>query len=288
MNCWELAEKANLELNKRTVWRYHESSLWGPECKRRTHCEAILETLRWRYMQGFPVRDREVLAKELDTQKMFHMGKSLDGKPLLYLFLARENTWDPINNVKCLLYTMERCIKHMPPDKNELICLIDAKDLGMMNAPALQFITDTIDILNKHYPRRMGQLFVINVSSVVFFFWNAVSMSLSEVTRKKIQFLTDDKSEMERRIGEYIPMEELLPEFGGSSENKWDLDEYLSWSPEGEEGGMVYSLMGTEVVEGSPSVIKGGDDDGADQHVGKLRQDLSSEIDDIGTAGARQ
>ena len=64
----------------------------------------------------------------------------------------------------------------MPPHVNELICLIDAKDLGMMNAPAMQFCMETIEVLSKHYPRRMGQLFVINVSSIVFWFWDLISM----------------------------------------------------------------------------------------------------------------
>ena len=252
LNVWELAKKADFEMNKRTVWRYHESSLWGPLCKKRPHYEAILETMRWRYMMDFPVNNIELLRKELSTSKMFQMGRSLDGKPLLYLFLARENTWDPKANQQTLLYTMERCIKIMPPEKNELICLIDASNLGMMNAPALQFIVETIDILNKHYPRRMGQLFVINVSSIVFWFWDLVSMSLSEVTRKKIQFLTDDKEEMRTRIGEFIPLDQLLPEFGGSREESkcFDVEEYLSWSSED----MVYSVMGTEVVSGEATV----------------------------------
>ncbi len=257
-NCWDLAKESNFELNKRTVWRYHESSLWAPLCKKRPHYEAILETMRWRYMTGFPINDMELLKSELATSKMFHMGYSLDGKPLLFLFLSRENTWNPKANMQTLLYTMERCIKMMPPDKNELICLIDAKDLGMMNAPALQFIVETIDVLNKHYPRRMGQLFVINVSSIVFWFWDLVSMSLSEVTRKKIQFLTDSKEEMKVRIGEFIGMDQLLPEFGGSRDESecFDLDDYLSWGSED----MVYSVMGTEVVDGEASVHPGSND----------------------------
>ena len=47
---------------------------------------------------------------------------------------------------------------------------------GMMNAPTIQFISETIEVMNKHYPRRMGQLFVINVSSIVFWFWDLISM----------------------------------------------------------------------------------------------------------------
>ena len=70
-----------------------------------------------------------------------------------------------------------------------------------MNAPSLQYIGDTIEVLSKHYPRRLGQLFIINVGSIVFWFWDLISMSLSEVTRKKIQFITDSKSEMQKRIG---------------------------------------------------------------------------------------
>ena len=115
----------------------------------------------------------------------------------------------------------------MPPDKNELICLLDAKDLGMMNAPSIQFIGETIEVLSRHYPKRMGQLFVVNVSSIVYFFWDLFSMTLSEVTRKKIQFVTDDKEEMRRRIGEFIGVEELLPEFGGSRVDVFDMKSYL-------------------------------------------------------------
>ncbi len=272
---WELAKQADFEMNKRTVWRYHESSLWGPLCKKRPHYEAILETMRWRYMTNFPINNMEKLKKELATSKMFQMGHALDGRPLLFLFLARENTWEPKANQQTLLYTMERCIKTMPPDKNELICLIDAKDLGMMNAPAMQFIVETIDILNKHYPRRMGQLFVINVSSIVFWFWDLVSMSLSEVTRKKIQFLTDDKEEMRTRIGEFISMDQLLPEFGGSREESkcFDLEEYLSWGSED----MVYSVMGTEVVNGEATVSDQRKDN--NNHTTSMNNDVGTELD---------
>jgi hypothetical protein len=123
---------------------------------------------------------------------------------------------------------MDRCIANMPRHGNELICLVDAKDLGMMNAPSMQFIAETIEVLSRHYPRRLGQLFIINVSSVVFFLWDLISSLLSEVTRKKIQFLTDDKEDMRKRIGEFISIEELLPEFGGTySGGDFELGRYL-------------------------------------------------------------
>ena len=181
VDVFTLAELSNTEMNKRTVWRFHEASQWRCTCKGRKHADAIIETLYFRYLWPLPVLDRTLLRSELETGKIFTAGAARDGRPVLYLFIAKENTWDPRGNMQTLLYTMERCVRRMPPGVNELICLIDADDLGFTNAPTVQFIQETIEVLGRHYPRRMGQLFVCNVSAAVEWLWSLFSTSLSEV-----------------------------------------------------------------------------------------------------------
>ena len=63
----------------------------------------------------------------------------------------------------------------------------DCEGVGLTTAPATAFVSQLISVIGKHYPCRMGQIFICNVSAVFYFIWNVVSLSLAEMTVKKIQ-----------------------------------------------------------------------------------------------------
>jgi hypothetical protein len=170
-----------------------------------------METINWRRKFKLPVRNKALLRKELETGKNFVSGKSKDGRPVVYLFLGKENTWDPTGNTTALVYTLERAIRSMSVGVTDTVCIVDCSGLGMMNSPSSTFVGLIIDILGRHYPRRNGQIFICNVSSTFYFVWNVVSLSLSEVTKKKIQILTSDLPEMRRAIGKAVSSVFCLP-----------------------------------------------------------------------------
>ena len=153
-----------------------------------------------------PINDRALLTKELETGKMFVKGKSKNGCPVVYIRIGLENTWDANGNLQALIYTLERAIAMMEINICETISVIDCSGVGMMNAPSMGFVKLAIEVLGKHYPRRNGHIFICNVSSIFYMTWNLISMMLSEVTKKKIRILTDDKSEMRTLLGNELPL----------------------------------------------------------------------------------
>jgi hypothetical protein len=100
-----------------------------------------------------------------------------------------------------LIYTMERAISMMDTNTCETISIVDCSGVGMMNAPSTTFIKLAVEVMGRHYPRRNGQVFICNVSSIFYMIWNLVSVTLSDVTKQKVQILTSDREDMRRAIG---------------------------------------------------------------------------------------
>ena len=202
---------AILKVIKKASWRCVTlkmcslANLWQPVFPNgQTIAQRIMESIEWRTSFPLPVRNLPLLEVELATGKNFVHGKAKDGRPVVYLILSRENTWNPAGNILALVYTLERAIRSMSASVQETICVIDCDGVGMMNAPTIGFLSLVIEVLGKHYPRRNGQIFICNVSSVFYFLWNAISVTLSEVTKKKIHILTSDKAAMRETIGTLV------------------------------------------------------------------------------------
>lgn len=144
------------------------------------------------------------MRKELMTGKFYVKGLSKNGRPIVYIRIGRENTWDPRGNLMALVYSIERAVSQMGSNTCEMVAIVDCAGVGMMNAPSTAFIKLAIEVMGKHYPRRNGQVFIVNVSSVFYMVWNLISITLTEVTKKKIQILTSDVTEMRTQIGKLL------------------------------------------------------------------------------------
>ena len=125
--------------------------------------------------------------------------------------LGKENTWSADGNTAAVIYTLERAIASMQAQVQEAVYVIDCQGVGLTTAPATAFVAQLISVIGKHYPRRMGQIFICNVSPVFYFIWNVISLSLAEMTVKKIQILTSDIAFMRKQIGKaYVFIDTLL------------------------------------------------------------------------------
>lgn len=224
-----LAKESSFLLDKKTICRYLEAAQWNPVLTNgKTYGQRIMETIQWRVNYPIPFRDKALLRKELATGKQFYHGKAKNGSSVVYLMPARQNTSRDVDaNVLSLIYTIERAIQQLPPDVVDIVCIVDCKGVGMMNSPPMAFITNVIDIMGKHMPRRLGQLFVVNVSSAFYFVWNVISSTLSEMTRNKVKLLTSSVEEMRTVIGQVVDMSQLLEQFGGSNTFQFNVDRYL-------------------------------------------------------------
>lgn len=206
INYHSRAKRTNMELTNATILRYLQATQWIDPPGGSLSCAAdrILDSVDWRVSVPMPISDRTLMRKELMTGKFFVSGVSKNGRPLMYIRIGRENTWDPRGNLMALVYSLERAITMMDCNTCEMVAVIDCAGVGMMNAPSTAFLKLAIEVMGKHYPRRNGQVFIVNVSSVFYMVWNLISMTLTEVTKKRIQILTSDTAEMRSIIGIFI------------------------------------------------------------------------------------
>jgi len=196
-----LAADSSWEINKRTVTRYLEAALWKANLNGVPVARAILESIHWRRQYPMPISDKELLHKGLASGTFIVSGESKEGWPIAYVLFHNDKQSDPTVNAKCLLYSFERAIQSLPPQKQEFVLLIDTKGFGYANVPPMHIVSEMSEVLAKHMPRRLGVVFVVNVSYVVHWVYDMVSIAMSEVTRNKFRFLSSNKAEMRKIIG---------------------------------------------------------------------------------------
>jgi CRAL/TRIO domain len=95
---------------------------------------------------------------------MYIRGHDRAGHPLLYMKPRLENTYDHEGNMKHLVYTMERTcgIAKKGNQKSEkMSLLIDYEGFSLFNAPPMKTSTETLSILQNHYPERLPKAYLI-------------------------------------------------------------------------------------------------------------------------------
>lgn len=181
----------------------------------------IKSTLEWRRDFRPELISPGDVSKEAETGKQIVSGFDLNGRPLIYLRPARENTAPSQNQVRCLVWTLERAIDFMPEGVENYAIVIDYKGATSQSNPSLSTARQVANILQNHYVERLGRAFVVNVPWFLNAFWGAVTPFLDPITRDKIRFNAN--------LVEYVPKEQLDAEFSGGRYNyEWDFEEYWS------------------------------------------------------------
>jgi CRAL/TRIO domain len=158
---------------------------------------------------------REILATENGPGKIYVRGYDHEGRALMYMTPARENTNHMINNMRHLVYNLEKAIactrrtssvaalhsaandattgggccrrrRRCPLEKINL--LIDYEGFQLINAPPMSTTRYTLDILQKHYPERMRHAYLLHPPLVFRAFWALISAFVDPVTKEKIVF----------------------------------------------------------------------------------------------------
>jgi len=222
------------DVNKKTISRYLEASFWKENLNGVPVSKAIIETIKWRLNNKsgrIPISDRSLLMKGLSSGQLFINGESINGRPLMYLIFERDRLLDSRLNATCLLYTFERAVQLMSSHQTEFIMIMDMAGFGYKNVPSMTVMSEMTEILAKHVPRRLGQVYVVNVSYIVTWVYDMLSISLSEVTKSKFRFISGGKNEMFKVMKETID-ENILPEqYGGKGKLEFDINTYLDSDP---------------------------------------------------------
>jgi CRAL/TRIO domain len=193
---------------------------------------------------------RKILSQENVAAKIYVRGYDRHGRALMYMTPARENTRHELNNMRHLVYNLEKAI-HCTA-RQSMLCrasedvntadtktihaaalekihlLIDYDGFKLKDSPPMSTTRYTLDILQKHYPERMKQAFLLNPPLVFRAFWALIKNFVDPVTKAKIVFCsgTEGPSLLISHIAKVDKLE--VRAYGSDPQIRpFDSDEYL-------------------------------------------------------------
>ena len=151
-----ITDAEQMWLTRECLLRYLRASKWAlPDATKR-----LLASLVWRREYILPEHTAEYFSEENSTGKQVIFGWDVATRPCLYLNPGRQNTPRSEKQVQHLVFMLERTIDLMGPGQETLALLINYKEA--MNGPKTGQARQVLNILQSHYPERLGKALVIN------------------------------------------------------------------------------------------------------------------------------
>ena len=216
----------------------------------------IKSTIRWR--REFGVTDivtcfndledaslkplRDTFREEAKTGKLYVRGRDRGGRAIQYMAPGRENTNNETNQMKFLVYTLERAVActaaeqarrknagiqdTINPGEEKICIIINFDQWTLRKSPPMSTTLYTLEILQRHYCERLHRAYVFNPPKFFVCFWNLIHRFVDPVTKDKIQFCTG--AEGLKRIEQDIDLSNVEEFVGGTGRvHQFDSEEYL-------------------------------------------------------------
>lgn len=155
-----ITEDEIMWLTRECLLRYLRATKWSTaEAAKR-----ILGTLTWRREYGVEDLTPEHISPENETGKQIILGYDTASRPCQYLNPGRQNTEPSPKQVQHLVFMVERVIDIMKPGQETLALLINFKSSKTRSntSPPLSQGREVLNILQTHYPERLGRALIIN------------------------------------------------------------------------------------------------------------------------------
>jgi len=148
-------------LTRECLLRYLRATKWNTS----DAAKRVLETLSWRRDYGVDdLLDGTISSPENETGKQILLGYDVAARPCHYLNPGRQNTQPSPRQVQHLVFMLERVIDLMVPGQETLALLINFKSSKTRSntAPGIGQGREVLNILQTHYPERLGRALIIN------------------------------------------------------------------------------------------------------------------------------
>ncbi|KAJ7154331.1 CRAL/TRIO domain-containing protein [Mycena crocata] len=197
-----------------TLPRYMRAAKWQmDDAKKR-----IKLTLEWRREYKPDLIRPEEVRIESETGKIIINGFDNEGRPILYVRPGRENTETSPRQVRHLVWCLERAKDLMPPGQESLVIIVDYKSTTLRTNPSIAVARKVLTILQHHYAETLGRALVVNLPTLLSFFYKGISPFLDPVTRDKMRFNPN--------LLELVDASQLDSNFGGDFVYEFEKDNY--------------------------------------------------------------
>ena len=103
----------------------------------------------------------------------------------------------------------------------EFITIIDFNHFTFQTSPSFIFFQECFQILKLHYPHRVANIFIVNISSSLMWIWNLMKNWIPIKVQKKVLLLSheDISSSNENTLILKLGKDHVEQEYGGNSES---------------------------------------------------------------------
>lgn len=209
-----LTDSERIFLTRECLFRYLRATNWNV-----SQAETRLKnTLIWRREYGVEKHTKDYISIENATGKQIVLGWDIEGRSCLYMRPSKQNTERSDRQIQHLVFMLERSIELIPAGQENLTLLINFAETKSGQGATLSQGKQTLNILQNHYPERLGRALITNVPFYIWGFFKLITPFIDPLTREKIKFNEDS--------GIHVPREQLLKESGGHVEFEYDHDTY--------------------------------------------------------------
>jgi hypothetical protein len=153
-----ITDDERMWLTRECLLRYLRASKWNV-----AQAEQRLQgTLTWRREYGVEKLTPDHISIENETGKQVILGFDVNSRPCLYLIPSNQNTEKSERQIQHLVFMLERVIDLMGPDQETLALLVDFASTKSGQSASVGQAKETLNILQNHYPERLGRALVLN------------------------------------------------------------------------------------------------------------------------------
>ncbi|KAJ1392379.1 CRAL/TRIO, N-terminal domain [Sesbania bispinosa] len=174
-------------------------------------------TIKWR-LEFKPEKIRwDDVAHEAAIRRLYkadYLDKQ--GRIVLVMKAGVQSTNSAIVQIKYLVYCLENAILNLSSKQEQMVWLIDFQGWNK-SCVSLKVTRDTAQVLQSHYPERLGLAILYNPPKVFESFWTMVKPFLEPKTYKKVTFAYPDNPRSHKMMEELFDMDKLESCFGGKN-----------------------------------------------------------------------
>ncbi|RAO69693.1 uncharacterized protein BHQ10_005705 [Talaromyces amestolkiae] len=205
-----LTDDERMWLTRECLLRFLRATKWNVA----DAIKRIRATLAWRRDYIGDKLTADYISIENETGKQILIGFDVDGRPCLYLLPSRQNTEKSPRQVEHLVFMLERVIDLMPAGQENLALVVNFNETKSGQNATIGQAKQTLDILQNHYPERLGRALVINVPWIIWGFFKIITPFIDPVTVQKLKFNED--------LRKHVPPSQLLKSCGGDVEFEYE------------------------------------------------------------------
>eukprot|EP00250_Pteridium_aquilinum_P004263 c14487_g1_i1 orf=199-1092(-) len=181
------------------------------------------ETLSWRAAYKPEELRWTDVAEEGETGKVYRADFfDKKGRTVLVLVPANQNTSSCEGQLRHLVYLMENALFNLPADQEQMVWLIDFTGWSFSTAVPVKTTREVVNVLQNHYPERLGNAILYNPPRIFGTFWKVVKHFLDRKTHQKVQFVYSTNPESFKFMEELFDVDQLTTAFGGKRTEFYD------------------------------------------------------------------